>query len=51
MRARLIEIAGGLLLGLVLLGAAVGATLVMGRFIEARAAADAPRAAHGGGAR
>jgi hypothetical protein len=43
MRARLIEIAGGLVLGLVLFGASVGVTVVMGRLIEVRAGADASR--------
>jgi len=36
MRTRLIEIAGGLLLGLVLMGASLGAAVIMGRFVEAR---------------
>jgi F0F1-type ATP synthase membrane subunit c/vacuolar-type H+-ATPase subunit K len=41
MRARLIEIAGGLFLGLALLAASVGATVIMGRFIGERAGTDA----------
>ncbi len=49
-RARLIEIAGGLLVGLVLMAASVGATVIMGRLIEieievevrARASASQP---------
>ena len=41
MRARLIEIAGGLLVGLVLLAASVGVTAVMGRLIEAEVLARA----------
>ncbi len=35
MRARMFEIGGGLLLGLMLMGASVGAMSVMGRLIEA----------------
>ncbi len=40
MRARLIEIAGGLLVGLVLLAASVGVTVVMGRLIAVDVRAD-----------
>ncbi len=39
MRARLIEIAGGLLLGLVLLGSSVAVTLTVGRLVDPRAVA------------
>ena len=41
MRAKLIEIAGGLLVGLALLAASVGVTVVMGRLIEVEAEVEA----------
>ncbi len=34
MRTRLIEIAGGFLLGLVLMGASLGAMVIVGRLVE-----------------
>jgi len=40
MRVKLFEIVGGLVLGLVLLAASVGVTVVMGRVIGNSAAAD-----------
>ncbi len=55
MRARPIEIASGLLVGLVLMGASLGATVVMRRLIEieivveveVRARASASESIHG----
>ena len=46
MRTRLIEIAGGLLLGLDLMGASLGATVIMGRAVKTRVDAGAPAEVH-----
>jgi len=46
MRTRLIELAGGLFLGLVLMGASLGAAVIMGRLVEARGDAVVAAEAH-----
>jgi hypothetical protein len=51
MRAKLVEIAGGLFLGLVLLAASVGVTVVIGRVTGNTAAADPAAEAHAEAAR